>query len=131
MNKEKNKQAATSKVQFDNGVDGFPSNVDSYDPLNVPGFTLPPTPLAQLKLLMRWLTVLEFNLENYEAEETPMEEITEEVEDEPIFELESTNRKSPRTGSVAQLTSVMKMSDIEISNLDEVLLRTNGGPTHG
>ena len=29
-------------------------------------------------------------MENYEAEETPMEEITEEVEDEPIFELVST-----------------------------------------
>ena len=90
MNKEKNKQAATSKVQFDNGDLMVPSNVDSYDPLNVPGFTLPPTPLAGLETVDEMANRVGVDLENYEAEETPMEEITEEVEDEPIFELEST-----------------------------------------
>ena len=90
MNKEKNKQAATSKVQFDNGDLMVPTNVDSYDPLNVPGFTLPPTPLAGLETVDEMANRVGVDLENYEAEETPMEEITEEVEDEPIFELVST-----------------------------------------
>jgi hypothetical protein len=67
-----------------------PSNVDTYDPLNVPGFTLPPTPLAGLETVDEMANRVGVDLENYEAEETPMEEITEEVEDEPIFELEST-----------------------------------------
>ena len=45
-----------------------PENIESYDPLSVPGFTLPPTPQG--------------NLETLEEMQTRMEE-DEDEEDEP------------------------------------------------
>ncbi len=69
MAAEKAKQKRTSKIRFDEDNDVMvPENIESYDPLSVPGFTLPPTPQG--------------NLETLEEMQTRMEE-DEDEEDEP------------------------------------------------
>jgi len=87
MNKEKTKQKATSKVQFDTGELMVPTNVESYDPLTVPGFTLPPAPQKGLETVDEMAARVGVDITNYEAEEVEEAEVGET--EEPIFELES------------------------------------------
>ena len=75
MEAEKAKQKRTSKVLFDeaNAV-MVPDNLEAYDPLNVPGFTLPPTPQGNLE------TLEEMNQRMAEMEEDEDEEDEPEVD---------------------------------------------------
>ena len=66
MAAEKAKQKRTSAVRFDddNGV-LVPENIEEYDPLSVPGFTLPPSPTGALETLEE----MQFRQSSYDDDE--------------------------------------------------------------
>ena len=67
MAAEKAKQKRTSKVRFDDANDVLvPDNIEEYDPLSVPGFTLPPTPQGTLETLEEMQTRMEEEAEDEE-----------------------------------------------------------------
>jgi hypothetical protein len=76
MAAEKAKQKRTSKIRFDEENDVLvPENIEDYDPLSVPGFTLPPTPQGALETLEEMQTRME-----EESEEDYEEDVTEAQE---------------------------------------------------
>ena len=79
MEAEKAKQKRTSAVKFDddNGV-LVPQNIEEYDPLSVPGFTLPPSPTGALETLEEMQARQEY--EDDEDDEEDWEYATEEHE---------------------------------------------------
>jgi len=78
MAAEKAKQKRTSKVLFDEANNVMvPENIEAYDPLNVPGFTLPPTPQGNLE------TLEEMNQRMAEMEEEEDDEYEPEVKTPP------------------------------------------------
>lgn len=78
MAAEKAKQKRTSKVKFDDANDVLvPDNIEEYDPLSVPGFTLPPTPQGSLETLeeMQDRMAQEEEEEDEPEVETPITEV--------------------------------------------------------
>ena len=86
MSKEKTKQQATSKVQFDNGDLMVPTNVEAYDPLNVPGFTLPPSPTGALETLEEMQARQEYEDEDEEDEYESMDDEGDALSEVGAFE---------------------------------------------
>lgn len=82
MAAEKAKQKRTSKVKFDDDNEVLvPNNIEEYDPLSVPGFTLPPSPQGSLETLEQMQDRMA-----QEEEEEYIEEDEPEVET-PITEV--------------------------------------------
>jgi len=79
MAAEKAKQKRTSAVRFDddNGV-LVPENIEEYDPLSVPGFTLPPSPTGALETLEE----MQFRQESYDDEDEEITEAQESMDNE-------------------------------------------------
>ncbi|MHA1138605.1 MAG: hypothetical protein ACTSSE_19180 [Candidatus Thorarchaeota archaeon] len=80
MAAEKAKQKRTSKVKFDDENEVLvPNNIEEYDPLSVPGFTLPPSPKGSLETLEQMQDrMAEEDIEEDEPEvETPTTEVGE------------------------------------------------------
>jgi hypothetical protein len=72
MAAEKAKQKRTSKIRFDEENEVMvPKNIESYDPLSVPGFTLPPTPQGNLETLEEMQTRIDEDEEDEYEEDEP------------------------------------------------------------
>ena len=70
MDAENKHRARTSKANFDSDV-MVPENLEEYDPLTVPGFTLPPTPISNLETLEEMAVREGVNLDDADAETDP------------------------------------------------------------
>ena len=63
MDAENKHRERTSKVNFESEV-MVPDNLEEYDPLTVPGFTLPPTPISDLETVEEMATREGVNLDD-------------------------------------------------------------------